>query len=107
MPLRYFKCHTLPYPSYNVSAVPGTATDRLAISWTNGPDGHAAPTTTEFEFVFLFDTNTTNTASASGNLTAYTAALGGGSGSQVRVRLRRVNSAGAGEWTAPVVGTVA
>ena len=105
MAIRYFKCHTLPYPSYGLATAPGT-TDRLLMSWTNGPPGEATPTETQINITFDFDTTSTSTVTTDGTAVSYTASLGGGSGLGVRVRLRRVNTAGAGEWTPWVAGVV-
>lgn len=105
MPIRYFKCHTLPYPSYNLAATPGT-TDRLVLTWNNGPPGQATPTMTEVCIAFLFDTAAETCITVAGNVEAYTATLGGGGGLQARVRIRRQNSAGYGDYTPYVTGTV-
>jgi hypothetical protein len=105
MAIRYFKCHTLPFPSYDLVATPGT-TDRLILTWRNGPNGQAEPTSTEVNITFDFDTASTSTVTTGGTATTYNATLGSSSGLAVRVRLRRVNTAGAGEWTPWVPGVV-
>lgn len=107
MPLRYFKCHTLPYPSYDVSAVPGSATDRLAISWKNGPPGQAEATQTDIRITYDFDTANPSVVTAAGTATNYVATLGGASGLTVKVEVRRQNSAGIGDYSSPVLGVVA
>ena len=105
MAIRYFKCHTLPYPSYDLAATPGT-TDRLVLTWKNGPPGQATPTMTEVCIAFLFNTAAETCITVAGNVEAYTATLGGGGGLQARVRIRRQNSAGFGEYTPYVTGVV-
>jgi hypothetical protein len=104
MAISYFKCHTLPFPSYDLATGPGTAVNRFALTWTNGPPGQATPTQTDIELTFLVDTSVTQTITAGGTATQYEATSV--AGAQYRIRLRRVNSAGAGEWTPWVAGVV-
>lgn len=102
MPLRYFKCHTLPFPSYDVS-LRSTAFDRVDIAWRNGPPGAYSAITTHIEYAFLSPATDMTVVTASG--TAVAAALTPLSlttGRPCVVRLRRQNADGYGEWTSEV-----
>jgi hypothetical protein len=102
MPLRYFKCHTLPFPSYDL-ALRSTSFDRVDLTWTNGPPGGYSAITTHVEYAFLSPATDTTAVTAAGTATA--AALTPLSLTTTRpcvVRLRRQNADGYGEWTPTV-----
>lgn len=98
MAIRYFKCHTLPYPSYDVRTSK-PLTDSVSYSWTNGPNGQATPTATEISVRYQTATSAVTTVSIPLNINEYTVTLLGGSGKAIAMRLRRENSAGFGEFT--------
>jgi len=104
MAIRYFKCHTLPFPSYDLATGPGTAVNRFALSWRNGPPGAATPTQIEIALTFAVDTSSTQIVTTDGTATSFEATSV--SGAAYTVRLRRVNSVGAGEWSNIASGVV-
>lgn len=98
MAIRYFKCHTLPFPSYDLSGTAGTSGSVL-LSWSNGPPGQATPTA-HIEYASLAATASTTVATVSGTLeTAKIDGIAVIAPADYRFRLRRQNSAGFGEWT--------
>jgi hypothetical protein len=105
MAIRYFKCHTLPYPSYGL-AVASKATDQINVAWSNGPPGQSEPTTTELGYTYATASSTENIATlADTGRTAASLYVPGQSGNSVSIRIRRINTAGAGEWTPAIVDT--
>lgn len=105
MPIRYFKCHTTPYPSYNLAASKG-GTDELNLTWSNGPNGQAEPTATEVCVAYVSNTVAETCVTIPLNLTTYLLTLVGSSGQDVQIKIRRQNSAGFGEYTSPLVATM-
>lgn len=110
MPLRYFKCHTLPFPSYNVTGTPRDSFNGIALTWRNGPNGQAEPTEVAIEYRLTTDLSTTtaaagvSTVTAAGTVTSYN--LDGLiPGTVYAIRIRRTNSAGAGEFTPFLLAT--
>lgn len=110
MPIRYFKCHTLPFPSYDVTCTPRDGVSGIAISWRNGPNGQSEPTQATIEYRLTTDMSTTTAASgvstvtAAGTVTSYN--LDGLSAStQYAIRIRRTNSAGNGDFTPFLLAT--
>jgi len=102
MPIRYFKCHTLPFPSYDVTGTPRVGDNGIAISWRNGPPGQDEPTQVVIEYRLTTDLSTTtaaagvSTVTAAGTVTTYN--LDDLIPSTLyAIRIRRINSAGSGE----------
>ena len=105
MAIRYFKCHTLPFPSYDLT-VASKALNQVNLAWSNGPPGASEPTTTELGYTYATASSTENVASLSGTgRTSASLFVPGQSGNSVSLRIRRINGTGAGEWTRPIVDT--
>jgi hypothetical protein len=104
MAMRYFKAHTLPFPSYDLSVVwAGGGT--LSLTWRNGPDGAQAPETVQIGYRDQTDkpageTVVTVTASVT------TAFVTGLTAAFYEVRLRRESPVGFGLWTEAVTAEV-
>lgn len=102
MPLRYFKCHTLPFPSYDV-ALASTSVDRVDATWRNGPPGAYSAITTHVEYELLSPASGTTVATVAGTVTAATLNLVGLTAARTcSVRLRRQNADGFGEFTTAI-----
>lgn len=105
MPLRYFKCHTLPFPSYDLAATT-TAASSVQLTFKNGPPGEATPTA-HVEYATVAATATTSTVTAVGTLeTIKVTGIAVISPTVHQFRLRRQNSAGFGVWSNYVTATV-
>ena len=102
MPLRYFKCHTLPFPSYDVS-LRSTSFDSVDIAWRNGPPGAYSAITTQIEYYYLSPDTDTTALTVTGTAVAATLSpLSLTTSRPCVVRLRRQNADGYGEWTPKV-----
>ena len=104
MAIRYFKCHTLPYPSYGLAAST-TLPQSVDLSWTNGPPGQSVGTT-HIEYATIADTATTTVTTAGGTVESRKLIILAVVPTEYRFRIRRENSAGFGEWTSYVTATV-
>ena len=105
MAIRYFKCHTLPYPCYSLSATT-TAASSVDLAWQNGPPGQSTPTA-HIEYATVAASTSTTVATVSGTLqTAKVTGLAVISPTDYQFRIRRENTAGFGEWTPYATVTV-
>jgi hypothetical protein len=103
MPIRYFKCHTRPFPSYDLSLV-STTFASVDVSWINGPLGGYSAVTATIEYQLLSPDSATSAVTAAGTATAATITVASLTATrQCSVRLRRENADGYGEWTPAVV----
>lgn len=99
MPNRYFKCHTRPFPSYDV-ALASTAFTGVDVSWRNGPAGAYSAVTSHIEYELLDPSSGTSAVTAAGTATAATLSIAALTATRTcAVRLRRENADGYGEWT--------
>lgn len=109
MPIRYFKCHTRPFPCYDLDGMNPThapGSGGLTFRWKNGPNGEATPTKTEvFVEVLTGNPGFTNLVTTDGTATSLDASAV--SGWTFRFQVRRENSAGYGEWSSFGNGVVA
>ncbi|MDH4139029.1 MAG: hypothetical protein OEV43_00465 [Coriobacteriia bacterium] len=102
MPIRYFKCHTLPFPSYDVSLI-STSFDSVDVAWRNGPPGAYSAITTHIEYELLSPSSGTSAVTAAGTAVAATLSIAALTVTRdCSVRLRRENADGYGEWTPAV-----
>lgn len=103
MPIRYFKCHTLPFPSYDVSLSQAGNTAILA-NWRNGPNGQDEGTAYA-ELVTLPTESATaiTIVTASGTVTSLALPTAiPASSATYQVRIRRQNSSGYGIYSEAV-----
>ena len=105
MALRYSKLHRLPFPSYDVETSEG-GPEELQIDWRNGPPGENVPTATEICVRFSTATSAETCLSIPLNLETYLLTFSGATKQLVQIRLRRENSAGFGDYTPWVEGTI-
>ena len=97
MAIRYFKCHTLPYPSYELVA-DSTVAGKADLAWVNGPPGAGTSGSTLVEYALVASTAATTVATA-GYLDTSVSITGLTNNATYQFRLRRVNGIGSGEWT--------
>lgn len=108
MPIRYFKCHTLPFPSeftptnkWEVQSL-GGGRMTVELGYNHGPPGQDPPTamTTQIEWALLSATAATSVATQASSISDYGYRFDDISEADTQFRVRRVNSVGAGEWSA-------
>ena len=108
MPIRYFKCHTRPYPSvftpttdWEVTSLGGGRMS-VELGYRHGPPGQDPPTaiTTQIEWAALGATAATSVATQASSISDVGYRFEDIAEVNTVFRVRRVNSAGAGEWSA-------
>lgn len=108
MPIRYFKCHTLPFPSqftptteWEITSL-GGGRMTVDLGYRHGPPGQDPPTamTTQIEWSLVGQPTATTIATVASGPWDVGYRFDDISEAETQFRVRRVNSVGAGEWSA-------